>query len=115
MKKTLFILFIFFIGCTKPELPLPQVTTVSDVFSVKENTVTNGQPIHFNLPSIGSYTLTLTNKETGQVISRERFNGQIGENIRNIYTNSLDVQYLYLILEDDTKKEINKTTIVIKK
>jgi hypothetical protein len=53
-------------------------------------------------------------KETGQVISREKFNGKIGENIKKIYTNSIQSQYLYLLLEDVTKKEIGKTTIITK-
>jgi len=76
--------------------------------------VINGQSIYFDLPSAGVYTLTLIDKESGQVVSRERFNGQIGENIRKIYTNSIQYQYLYLLLEDVTKKELGKTTIIIK-
>ena len=70
--------------------------------------------IHFDLPLDGVYTLTLIDKETGQVIGRERFNGKIGENIKKIYTNSIQSQYLYLLLEDVTKKEIGKTTIITK-
>jgi hypothetical protein len=57
----------------------------------------------------------MKDKETGQVISRERFNGQIGENIKKIYTNSVQSQYLYLSIEDVTKKKKKKTIIVIKK
>jgi hypothetical protein len=84
------------------------------IFNVKESKVVNGQSIYFDLPSAGVYTLTLIDKENGQVVSRERFNGQAGENIKNIYTNSIQSQYLYLLLEDVTKKEISKTTIIIK-
>ena len=58
--------------------------------------------------------IRLIDKESGQVVSRERFNGQTGENIKKIYTNSIQSQYLYLLLEDVTKKEISKTTIIIK-
>jgi hypothetical protein len=60
------------------------------------------------------YTLSLIDKESRQVVSRERFTGQTGENIKKIYTNSIQSQYLYLLLEDVTKKEISKTTIIIK-
>lgn len=114
MKKIILISMILMIGCTKPDLPLPQVLATDDIFSVTESKVTNGQSIHFKLPSAGVYVLTLIDKETNQIISRERFTGQNGENIKKIYTNSIQSQYLYLLLEDVTKKEISKTTIIIK-
>ena len=104
---------ILLVGCTKPELPTP-TPTVEKIFSVGESRVVNGQSIYFDLPSAGTYTLTLIDKESGQVISRERFIGQSGENIKKIYTNSIQYQYLYLLLQDVTKTEIGKTTIIIK-
>jgi hypothetical protein len=101
-------------SCKKIDiLPTPPPTT-QNIFSVKESRVEDGQSIHFQLPTPGIYTLTLIDTETGQVISRERFTGTIGENIKKIYTNSIQIQYLYLLLEDATKKEIGKTTIIIK-
>jgi hypothetical protein len=115
MKKIGLISFILLVGCTKPELPYPDVMAKDDIFSVTESGVSNGQSIHFDLPVAGIYTITLTDKITGQVISREKFTGQYGENVKKIYTNSIQSQYLYLSLEDITKKELNKTIIVIKK
>jgi hypothetical protein len=113
MKKIIFILFVLLIGCTKMDIePVPPTT--QKIFSVNESSVTDGQSIHFDLPLDGVYTLTLIDKETGQVIGREKFNGKIGENIKKIYTNSIQSQYLYLLLEDVTKKEIGKTTIITK-
>ena len=112
MKKILFIFVILMWGCTKIDMPTPQ-PSVEKIFNVKESKVVNGQSIYFDLPSTGVYTLTLIDKENGQVISRERFVGQNGENIKKIYTNSIQSQYLYLLLEDVTKKEISKTTIII--
>jgi hypothetical protein len=113
MKKIIFILFVLLIGCTKMDIePVPPTT--QKIFSVTESRVTDGQSIHFDLPLDGVYTLTLIDKETGQVIGREKFNGKIGENIKKIYTNSIQSQYLYLLLEDVTKKEIGKTTIITK-
>ena len=47
--------------------------TIQKIFSVKESRVTDGQSIHFDLPSNGVYTLTLIDKESGQVVGRERF------------------------------------------
>jgi len=111
MKKILLISLILLAGCTKPELPTP-IMPVEKIFEVGESKVVNGQSIFFDLPSAGTYTLTLIDKETGQVISRERFIGQYGENVKKIYTNSIQSTYLYLLLEDVTKKEIGKTIIV---
>jgi hypothetical protein len=113
MKKILFILVVLFWGCNKVDIPTP-IMPVEKIFSVKESRVVNGQSIYFDLPSTGVYTLTLIDKESGQVVSRERFTGQSGENIKKIYTNSIQSQYLYLLLEDVTKKEIGKTTIITK-
>jgi len=113
MKKIILISLILLVSCTKMEIePTPPV--VQKIFSVTESKVTNGQTIHFDLPSPGTYTLTLIDKNTNQVIARERFSGQIGENVRKIYTNSIQSQYLYLLLEDVTKTEIGKTTIIIR-
>jgi hypothetical protein len=113
MKKIILISLILLAGCTKIDMPTPQ-PFVEKIFNVKESKVVNGQSIYFDLPSAGVYTLTLIDKENGQVISRERFNGQVGENIKNIYTNSIQSQYLYLLLEDVTKNQIGKTIIITK-
>jgi hypothetical protein len=112
MKKIILISLILLVGCTKPDLPTP-VMPIEKIFTVTESKVTNAQSIHFDLPSKGTYTLTLIDKESGQVVSRERFIGQNGENVKKIYTKSLQSRYLYLLLEDVTKKEIGKTTIII--
>jgi hypothetical protein len=50
---------------------------------------------------------------TNQVITRERFTGKVGENKLKIYTSSLPVKYLYLLLENESKTQIGKTTITI--
>jgi len=112
MKKLILISLILLVGCTKVDVPTPTIP-IEKIFNVKESKVVNGQSIHFDLPSAGLYTLTLIDKESGQVISREKFTGQNGENVKKIYTNSIQIQYLYLLLEDVTKKEIAKTIIII--
>jgi len=114
MKKIIFILLVLLVGCTKMDIEPTPPPAVQKIFSVKESRVTDGQSIYFDLPSDDVYSLTLIDKETGQVIGREKFNGKIGENIKKIYTNSIQSQYLYLLLEDVTKTEIGKTTIIIK-
>ena len=114
MKKIIFILLVLLVGCTKMDIEPTPPAAVQKIFSVKESRVTDGQSIYFDLPSDGVYTLTLIDKETGQVIGRERFNGKVGENTKRIYTKSIQSQYLYLLLEDVTKKEIGKTIIITK-
>jgi len=113
MKKIILISLILLVGCTKPDLPLP-TPPIEKIFTVTESKVINGQSIYFDLPSAGVYYLTLIDKESGNVVSREKFTGQNGENVKKIYTNSIQSQYLYLLLEDVTKTEIEKTTIIIK-
>ncbi len=114
MKKLLTICVILLWGCSKPDLEMPEVLPTKYIFDVTESSVVNGQSIYFNLPYQGTFILTLTDKETSQVISREKFNGQMGENVKKIYTNSIQTQYLYLTLEDNNKTELAKT-IIIKK
>ena len=111
MKKLLVILLLL-TSCKKVVAPLP-ITTTKDIFSVPQSTVSNGDEIIFNLKSSGVYTLTMGDSIANQVLTRERFNGKIGENKLKIYTSSLPVKYLYLVLEDASKTQIGKTTIKI--
>ena len=115
MKKIYFILFLIVLSaCTKMEIPIPVAPTNTDIFSVKESAVVDGQEIKFTLKMDGVHTLTIGNDATGQVITRERFIGKIGENKLILYTKSLPVTYLYLLLEDGNKTQVGKTIIIIK-
>ena len=115
MKKLYFILFLIVLSaCTKMEIPIPVAPTNTDIFGVKESTVTDGQIITFDLKADGVYTLTIGNEATGQVVTRERFIGKIGQNKLTLYTKSLPTSYLYLLLEDGNKSQVGKTTIIIK-
>jgi hypothetical protein len=111
--KKLFIILLLLSSCRKVEVR-PELKPITvDIFSVSQNTVSNGDEIMFNLKSSGIYTLTMGDSVTNQVITRERFTGKVGENKLKIYTSSLPVKYLYLLLEDESKSQIGKTTIVI--
>lgn len=111
--KTIILVYIGLLtSCTEVELPTP-VPVIESIFSVNEITVVDGQDIHFNLQVEGLYTLTLVDKESEQVINRERFNGNIGKNIKKIYTNSIQSKILYLLLEDEFKTTLGKTIIII--
>ena len=114
MKKILFILALTLIGCRKvePVIVTPVVTT--NIFSVAQSSVENGQEIQFDLIKAGVYTLTIGDSTINQVLTREKFNGQIGINKKKIYTKGLESKYLYLLLEDVTKNKIGKTTIIVK-
>ena len=110
MKK-LFIILLLLSSCRKVEVQ-PQPPVVQDIFSVTESTVSNGGDIYFDLKSSGIYTLTMLD-EIQNVITRERISGKIGQNKLKIYTSSLPVKYLYLVLEDQSKTQIGKTAIKI--
>jgi hypothetical protein len=114
MRYLLTILFLISIwGCRKfDELPtLPPTQT--DIFSVKQSTVTNGQEIKFNLKTEGVYTLTLFDSTAQQVVTREMINGKTGINNLKLYTKSLPIKYLYLTLEDERGVEVGKTLLII--
>jgi hypothetical protein len=112
MRKILFIFLVLLWGCTKPELPTPE-PPVEKIFTATESRVIDGQTIYFDLPSDGIYTLTYIDVETGQVISREKFNGKKGENIKKIYTKSIISKYLYLILASEDNAQISKTKLTL--
>jgi hypothetical protein len=112
MKRLLIILTLALVSCRKMDVPAP-VPTVKDIFTVAKSTVTDGSEIVFNLKSSGTYTLTMIDSAANQVVTREKFTGKIGENKLKIYTKSLSATYLYLILEDGSKVQIGKTTIII--
>jgi hypothetical protein len=109
MKKLLFILLLVLAACKKVEVQPP---IVQDIFSITESTVSNGGEIIFDLKTAGVYTLTMIDVNQ-QVITRERINGKVGQNKLKIYTSSLPVKYLYLVLEDQSKTQIGKTAIKI--
>ena len=110
MKKLLIILLLLS-ACKKIDVQ-PQPPMVQDIFSVTESTVSNGGDIYFDLKAAGTYTLTMLD-QTQNVITRERISGKVGQNKLKIYTSSLPVKYLYLVLEDQSRTQIGKTAIKI--
>lgn len=105
---------IFMISCYKEEInPIPQPKPIVDVFSVSEYSVSDGDEIMFKLDTEAEYILKLVDKQTNQVISKEKIKGKLGENKIKIYTKSLQSKYLYLVLENVERKELNKTNLTI--
>ena len=97
------------ISCQKEDIVEPQLV---DIFKVEQYNVSNKSEISFNIQTAGVYIITIIDKNTNQVLSREKIKCIIGKNKIKIYTKSLQSRYLYLLLEDVTRKEIGKTTII---
>ncbi len=102
---------LFIMSCKKIEVtPVPP--PIKDIFSVTESTVTDNSDIIFNLNQSGIYIIKLIDKNTEQVVTKEKINGKVGANTLKIYTRTLPVKYLYLVLSDESGNQINKTTII---
>lgn len=115
MKRLIYLFGLMLASCVAEVVePVPPPDTIRNIFDVKESQIVNGQPIYFNLPSDGRYFLTLIDVNTNQVLSRERVVGLKGGNELNIYTKSIGSRYLYLVLTDDNRVEVNRTKLIFK-
>ena len=90
---------------------MPSAT--ADVFSVATNTISNGQSINFNLQSAGKYNLVLFDTAINEVVSKEKFNGVVGNNVKKIYTTTFTQKTLYLYLTDSVGNQISKTKVSV--
>lgn len=112
MKKVLLILLLALGACKKTNIqPVPPQAT--DIFSKNESIITKDSDISFNLDKSGIYVFKLIDKNTDQVISKEKINGKIGMNTIKLYVRTIPVKYLYLVLDDEGGNQVNKTTIII--
>ena len=85
-----------------------------DIFKVEQSMVSNKSEISFNVQKEGIYIVTMVDKNTNQVLSREKIKCIIGKNKIKVYTKTIPSQYLYLTLEDSFDNQLGKTTITIK-
>lgn len=99
-------------ACKKTDIPQSPPQLI-DVFSVSESTITNDSDISFKLDKAGVYIIKLVDKNTEQVIAKEKINGNLGMNTIKLYTRTLPVKYLYMTLSDENNNQISKTTITI--
>ena len=112
--KRLAIILLLLVACKKTDIPTPiPPPVVKDIFATSQNTVSNGDNIYFNIKSSSTYTLTMFDSINNQVVTRERFKGKTGINNLKIYTSSLPIKYLYLILIDSANTQIGKTKLII--
>lgn len=113
MKKLYYIfIFLFLFSCTQDEIevaPQPEPIVVSNIFDSEETVVTNETEIEFILPEDGTYYLIISKDES--VVSKEKFTDILGNHTHTIYTNSLSKDKFELILQNEDKIEIYKTTI----
>lgn len=112
MKKVLFIVLLTLGACKKVDVQ-PTPSQVIDIFNKTEFTITKDSDISFNLNKSGIYVFKLIDKNTDQVIAKEKINGKIGRNTIKLYVRAIPIKYLYLVLDDEGGNQINKTTIII--
>jgi hypothetical protein len=99
------------ISCQKEDVIEPQPI---DIFKVEQSVVSNKSEISFNVEKEGIYIVTMLDKNTNQVLSREKIKCSIGKNKIKVYTKTISSQYLYVTLEDSFNNQLGKTTITIK-
>ena len=99
------------ISCQKEDIVEPQLV---DIFKVEQANVSNKSEISFNVEKGGVYILTMIDKNTNQVLSREKIKCTVGNNKIKIYTKTLPSRYLYLRLEDSFNNQLGNTIITIK-
>ena len=112
-NKIIFLCFIigFILSCEKEDVVAPKSV---EIFKVEQSTVSNKTEISFNVEKEGMYIVTMIDKNTNQVISREKIKCIIGNNKIKIYTKTLPSRYLYLKLEDSFNNQLANTIIIVK-
>jgi hypothetical protein len=99
------------ISCQNEDMVEPQII---DIFKVEQSMVSNKSEISFNVQKEGIYIVTMVDKNTNQVLSREKIKCVIGKNKIRVYTKTIPSQYLYLTLEDSFDNQLGKTIITTK-
>ena len=112
-NKILFLCFVigFILSCENEDIVTPQTV---DIFKVEQSTLSNKSEISFNIEKEGMYIITMIDRNTNQVISREKIKCITGNNKIKIYTKTLPTRYLYLKLEDSFNNQLANTIIIVK-
>lgn len=113
IRRVIFLFIILSTSCVQ-EIVEPIPTDTSNIFSQKETIVLDSEEISFELDKDGSYFISLIDVETNLLLTKEKIIGIKGINKLNIYTKSIESRYLYLVLTDINKVEINRTKVIFK-
>ena len=101
----------FIISCQNEDIVVPQSI---DIFKVEQSALKNKSEIIFNVEKEGIYIVTMIDRNTNQVMSREKIKCVVGKNKIKVYTKTIPSQYLYLTLEDSFDNQLGKTIIKTK-
>jgi hypothetical protein len=101
----------FIFSCQKEDIIEPQSI---DIFKIEQSTLTNRNEITFNIEKEGVYIVTMVDKNTNQVVSREKIKCIIGKNKIKVYTKTIPSRYLYLKLEDSFNNQLGNSIIIVK-
>ena len=97
MKRYILIL-LFLFSCTPDE--------IVEVPSLEE-TIERETVYEFNIQEQGIYTVTIV-KENNTILTREKFNGVVGVNIKKVHKQLLPQEDLYLVLSNINQEEITR-------
>lgn len=114
MKKIILLIIILLaVACAKDPI-IEYVKYIDKEFFDSESLVVkDATPVEFNLPFEGTYSLSVENEFTQQIITKELFKGVEGVNKLNIYTKAIPSGAYFITLRDENGNEIKKTNIAL--
>ena len=114
MKRILtFSILLLTAACVKDELYVeaPMVELEQSIFEKGSTVLSDTDLISFELDSEGEYYLTIKDEMTGELMTREVFNGVAGKNTLQIFTKAIPKGSYHLILTDLKENQLQKTNI----
>ena len=114
MKLRNFIILIctlYLTACNKDDILPIDTIKPTNIFTLNEYSISNGDEDGFELKENGIYILKLVNYQTNQVLSKEKITGKVGVNTIKVYTNTLPTNQFYLILETDSRNQLGKVKL----
>lgn len=114
MKKLLTVSLLFLTAaCVKDDIYIetPMVELEQSIFEKGSTVLSDTDLISFELEAEGEYYLTIKDEMTGELMTREIFNGVEGKNSLQIFTKAIPKGSYYLILTDLKENQLQKTNI----
>lgn len=104
-KRYYFWLFFLFLACQPEDIFEEEQNETSQINKIEQ------KEFDFNLETEGTYFIMALDIQ-GNILTREKFNGVIGKNNKKIYTTLLPQGEIYLVIQDENKKEIGNLKII---